>query len=244
MKTDNREQAQAVIEAVRRLAAHYGLWFAGAVERFGVDKALEMEREAGDRASAIMVDRLCAILDAEQEDGLPKALTGLAPETLSKLVEGLAVNWLAMDGVWFQAVETREGMTAAKAVNDGCWAVFSPLEGARIKATQDLPPEGGLKALAETFRHRLYGVVNEQETFFEEDGALVMRMTKCRVQAARQRKGLPDYPCKSGGMVEYTTFAAAIDKRITCECIACPPDPHPADYFCAWRFRLTEDTPK
>jgi len=67
-----------------------------------------------------------------------------------------------------------------------------------------------------------------------------MRMTKCRVQAARKRKGLEDYPCKSGGVVEYTTFANTVDKRISCECIACPPDPHPEGWFCAWRFRLEE----
>lgn len=59
-----------------------------------------------------------------------------------------------------------------------------------------------------------------------------------RVQAARKRKGLEDYPCKSGGLVEYTYFARAIDSRITTECITCPPDPHPDDYFCAWRFYM------
>ena len=241
MEQDNRKLAVAVVDAVRRMAAHYGLWFAGAIDRFGIDKALEMEREAGDRATAIIVDRLCSVLDAERADGLPKALTDLPPDRLSKLLEALAVNWLALDGVWFQAVETREGMAAAKAVNDGCWASFSPLEAARIKEMQDLPEAGGLEALAKTFLHRMYGVINEQEVFFEEDGSLVMRMTQCRVQNARKRKGLPDYPCKSGGMVEYTTFAATVDERISCECIACPPDPHPESYFCAWRFRMKED---
>ncbi len=241
MEQDNRKLAVAVVDAVRRMAAHYGLWFAGAIDRFGIDKALEMEREAGDRATAIIVDRLCSVLDAERADGLPKALTDLPPDRLSKLLEALAVNWLALDGVWFQAVETREGMAAAKTVNDGCWASFSPLEAARIKEMQDLPEAGGLEALAKTFLHRMYGVINEQEVFFEEDGSLVMRMTQCRVQNARKRKGLPDYPCKSGGMVEYTTFAATVDERISCECIACPPDPHPESYFCAWRFRMKED---
>ncbi len=242
MEDDSKQLAQAVIDAVRRMAVHYGLWFAGAADKFGVDKALEMEKDAGDRATAIMIDRLCATLGADKDaDGLPAALTGLGAEKLSKLLEAMAVNWLALDGVWFQAVETREGMDAAKAINDACWARFSPLEAARIKQLQGLPDQGGLEALAGTFLHRMYGAINEQKVFFEPDGALVMQMTKCRVQNARQRKGLPDYPCKSAGVVEYSTFAATVDKRIECECIACPPDPHPADYFCAWRFRLKED---
>jgi hypothetical protein len=63
-------------------------------------------------------------------------------------------------------------------------------------------------------------------------------MNKCRVQFARNRKGLEDYPCKSGGTIEYTTFAQTIDPRIKTECIGCPPDPHPPEWFCAWRFRV------
>lgn len=242
MDDNSTQLAKAVVDAVRRMAVHYGLWFAGAANTFGIDQALEMEKDAGDRATAIMIDRLCATLGAAKgEDGLPVALTELGADKLAKLLEALAVNWLALDGVWFQAVETREGMAAAKAVNDGCWAHFSPLEAARIKELQGLPQAGGLEALAGTFLHRMYGAINEQKVFFEEDGALVMQMTKCRVQNARQRKGLPDYPCKSAGVVEYSTFASTVDPRIECECIACPPDPHPADYFCAWRFRLKEE---
>lgn len=241
MEDNSTQLAQAVVDAVRRMAVHYGLWFANAANRFGIDQALAMEKDAGDRATAIMIDRLCATLGADKgEDGLPTALTGLGAERLGKLLEAMAVNWLALDGVWFQAVETREGMEAAKGVNDACWAHFSPLEAARIKQMQGLPDAGGLEALAGTFLHRMYGAINEQKVFFEPDGALVMQMTKCRVQNARQRKGLPDYPCKSAGVVEYSTFASTVDTRIECECIACPPDPHPADYFCAWRFRLKD----
>jgi hypothetical protein len=240
MNNGEHQTARAIVDAIRRMALHYGLWFAGAIDKFGIDKALEMEREAGDRATAITIERLSKLLGGELTEGLPRALADMPEEKLSKLQEAMAVNWLAMDGVWFQAVETRQGMEAAKAVNDGCWAHFSPLEAARIKALLQLPEQGGLDVLAKTFAARMYGAINEQEVFFDEDGSLVMRMTKCRVQNARQRKGLPDYPCKSGGVVEYSTFAATVDKRITCECIACPPDPHPADYFCAWRFRLKD----
>ena len=52
-------------------------------------------------------------------------------------------------------------------------------------------------------------------------------MNNCRVQSARKRKGLDDYPCKSGGLVEYTSFVEAIDPRIKTECIGCSPDAHP-----------------
>ena len=123
-------------------------------------------------------------------------------------------------------------------VNDACGARFSPLEAVRAKALLGLPEAGGREALACALAQRLYAAINERVVFVDRDGSLILQMMKCRVQAARQRKGLPDYPSKSGGVVEYTSFARTIDPRIGRECIACPPDPHPAEWFCAWRFRL------
>ncbi|MHA1510947.1 MAG: DUF6125 family protein, partial [Promethearchaeota archaeon] len=57
---------------------------------------------------------------------------------------------------------------------------------------------------------------------------------------ARNRKDLEDFPCKSVGIVEYTYFASTIDDRIETTCICCPPDNHPEDYYCSWKFTLKE----
>ena len=86
----------------------------------------------------------------------------------------------------------------------------------------------------------MYAFINEQSIEEQGDNCIIFYMNKCRVQAARQRKGLADYPCKSAGMVEYPFFARAIDPRITTECLGCPPDPHPQGWFCAWKFTLEE----
>jgi hypothetical protein len=85
---------------------------------------------------------------------------------------------------------------------------------------------------------RIYAQVNTQSTVAEGPGSLVFQMNECRVQSARKRKGLDDYPCKSAGLVEYTYFARSIDDRIETECIGCPPDAHPDEWYCAWRFTL------
>lgn len=82
----------------------------------------------------------------------------------------------------------------------------------------------------------MYAFINEQIIEDIDENCIIFRMQNCRVQAARKRKGLPDYPCKSAGMVEYPYFARTIDNRIQTECIGCPPDEHPEEWFCAWKF--------
>ena len=69
----------------------------------------------------------------------------------------------------------------------------------------------------------------------------MFRMNKCRVQDARKRHGLKDFPCKSVGIVEYSTFARTIDPRLKCRCVACPPDDHPDQWYCSWEFTLEDD---
>ena len=238
MDEDTRQLTSAVLDAVRRMAVHYGLWFANAVDRFGIDEALVMEREAGDRGTAIVLDRLCAALGTTMQDGVPASLAAMDSARLQALLSALAVNWLVLDGVWFQAVETREGMAAAKGRQRCLLGAFLAVGSRPHQGRAGPAGRRRSAALQAAFGHRLYAVINEQAVFFEDDGSLVLQMTKCRVQTARHRKGLPDYPCKSGGVVEYTSFARTIDPRIGCECIACPPDGHPDEWVCAWRFRL------
>ncbi|CAD7840303.1 MAG: hypothetical protein [Olavius algarvensis Delta 4 endosymbiont] len=162
-------------------------------------------------------------------------------ETAIRLVKSLAINWLANDGIWFQAIEKKRGMNDAKRCNDTCWSRYSPFEAARIKELLDLPEAGGLDALKKALALRMYAQINEQSIEQTDTHTFVFYMNNCRVQAARQRKGLRDYPCKSAGLVEYPTFATAIDARIRTECVGCPPDEHPDEWFCAWKFTLVED---
>ena len=226
-------------EALRQTAVHYGLWFSESQQRFGLETALDAEQEAGDLFLAILERKAGKALSGGSLDALVSGLNSeLDQERLASLHEALCASWLAADGVWFQAVEKRRGMAEAKAVNDACWASFAPLEARRLKAVLALPRAGGLDALKQVLSHRMYATLNVWEIVEETGNSFVFRMRECRVQAARKRKGLPDYPCKSGGAVEYQGLARETDPRIKVECLGCPPDPHPGQWFCAWRFSL------
>lgn len=165
------------------------------------------------------------------------ALEGLPPEGLVDLIEDGAKNWLAMDGLWFLAVEDRFGLATAIELDRAVWEKFSPLEARRIMRRRGIAPGGGLPALADALRFRLYARLNDQEIRWTERGTLVLEMKACRVHEARNRDRRPPFPCRSVGLVEYGAFARAVDERIAVRCRGCPPE-RPAGAWCAWEFSI------
>lgn len=166
-------------------------------------------------------------------------LDELSREDLLKLLDIYAKNWLAHDGSWFLAVEEAYGMDTAIEMDKRAWERFAVTEAKRIMKAFDIPESGGLEALEKALCYRLYAGINKQAATLVDDGVLEFHMIDCRVQSTRRRKGLPDFPCKSVGIVEYSLFARTIDPRIKTECVACPPDPV-GDAYCMWRFTLDE----
>lgn len=169
-----------------------------------------------------------------------KSFSALTEKQLVELAAIYARNWLAMDGLWFQAVERRFGMDAAMACDVEIWEAFTVIEARRIRTFLSLPDRPGLEGLARALPLRLYARINPADIRIEGD-CLWYRMTDCRVQQARKRKGLPYHPCKAVGLVEYGAFARCIDPRISCECVSCYPDVTDPGAACVWKFTLCED---
>ncbi len=238
MKEEKVDMVRMILDFWHRTMMHHAMWFGEVQHQFGREKALAILKQAHKNSYAIQMKRLGKVLDFEMQEDIPEPMLKLDMDKLDELRKSVAVNWLANDGVWFQAVEFTRGMNDAKRCNDSAWAQFSPFEAWSIKQLTDMPENPGLQGLKKALNLRLYAYINEQSFEEESESSLVFRMNDCRVQSARKRKGLDDYPCKSGGLVEYSTFAEAIDARIKTECIGCPPDPHPDEWFCAWRFTI------
>ncbi|MGD9731159.1 MAG: DUF6125 family protein [Desulfamplus sp.] len=231
-----------VVDAFRRTIVHYGQWFGEVAHQLGMEKAMQIEDGVWDASYANQMNRLGKTLGFEMENGIPSALTKLSKAELLDLIEKQGINWLANDGIWFQAVENKYNMFDAKRCNDTCWGRFSPFEAVRIKKLLGLPENGGIPALKQALAFRMYAAINKQSIEDVNENCIIFKMNECRVQSARKRRGLDDYPCKSGGLVEYPTFAATIDPRLTTECIGCPPDKHPDDWYCAWKFTLHQNS--
>ncbi len=166
-----------------------------------------------------------------------ETLGALTRAELVELVRMFGKNLVAMDGVWFQSVEQKDGMEAAMAHDRAAWDRFSRIEARRIKQFLHLPENSGLEGLRRALPLRYNAVVNTDEIRME-GGSLVYRVVDCRVQTARRRKGMALHPCKSAGLIEYAAFAAEIDSRIRCACMSCYPEICDETCCCAWRFTL------
>ncbi len=238
---DQETLVRLVIDLFHRTLVHYGLWFREVDHQMGQAAATRLEDDVFRSSFATQMQRLAKLLGFEvDEAGVPLRLKQMNREELLELARAQAVNWLASDGIWFQAVEKETNLESAKRINDTCWVRFSPYEARRIRILLGLGKDCGLEGLKTALTFRAYGLVNRQSVHDTDDGGFVFQMNDCRVQAARKRRGLPDYPCRSVGVVEYPSFARTIDPRIVTECLGCPPDSHPEEWYCAWKFRLAE----
>ncbi|MEW6032461.1 MAG: DUF6125 family protein [Bacillota bacterium] len=174
------------------------------------------------------------------DEALVAATGGLSREELVAWLGDAAKLWLAHDGLWFRAVEEAFGLDPAIKLDEEAMAAWTAIEGRRVVERLGLAPGGGLDALEAALRARLYALLNRQE-IRREDGRLIFTMTTCRVQDARNRQGLPPFPCRSVGLLEYAGFARAVDPRIQVSCRHCPPDDLPPGEWCSWEFTLGND---
>jgi len=235
----HEENGRFIVDLFQRITMHHALWFTEVRHQVGQEKALEMLSNASQKSWEIQMKHLSKLLGFSMVNGVPSPLLDMDEEKLSELKTRMAKNWLVGDGVWFQTIEKARGMNEAKRCNDSCWAHFSPFEAHSIRQLLDLPDQPGLEGLKKALGFRVYACINTQSVVEETDESFVFQMNKCRVQDARKRKGMDDYPCKSAGLVEYSYFANAIDSRIKTDCIGCPPDNHPEDWYCAWKFSMS-----
>lgn len=159
-------------------------------------------------------------------------------EQLMEYMRDLSRRWLAHDGLWFLAVEGKYGMDTAIELDRLAWEKFTVIEAQRIMKLLNMESGGGLDALQVALNFRLYANINIQSIEHPDDKTIIFTMNNCRVQEARKRKNLPDFPCKPIGIVEYENFAKIIDERIKTECVFCPPDSHPEKAYCQWRFTI------
>lgn len=231
---DTADLVRFLATVIKRATLHSSIWFDEVQHQLGLEEALIIERNVADLLFPIVTRRITGVMGVHTTER-PISFGDMPREKLITLIDALCLNWLAADGIWFQAIENRHDIWTSKSCNDEGWMKFSPLEAQIIQSFLGLPYHSGLDGLRRALGFRLCSRINHQTTEISNN-SLTLRTTKCRVQDARKRKGLQDYPCKSAGLAEYTTFARSIDPRISTECLGCPPEKEASPWACAWQF--------
>lgn len=151
-------------------------------------------------------------------------------------IEFLLWHYRVADAFWFLYTSERFGQTAAEELNQQVWQKAGELAAREIVKRFNIQ-EKGLKGFLMAQSLYPWALIIGYE--FEQAGdELLLTVENCPSQTARIKRGLGEYNCKEMHKCEFESFAKVIDERICVECLFAPPDKHPDDAFCRWRFYM------
>ena len=162
-------------------------------------------------------------------------LNKLSKEKFFELFFQQIRNVWRVDGLYFLGIEERFGTDAATSVDASCWRAMGKIEARELKSLLGVN-EPTIPALIEALRHTswaLYQTGKEAEVWQER---AVFRVTECRTQKTRIKKGLAEFPCKLVRFDYLKSFAETFSPGVKVTCKVCPPDKHTEKCWCEWEF--------
>ncbi len=168
---------------------------------------------------------------------IDKIIKRLDKESLEELVKVLYQTINTVDGLWFLFVEDAHGLEESTRIDGEVWKIMGKVEARRIKQAIDLEGVEPIKALEKMIPFISWLTPDEYEIKSEED-VLNLKVLRCKPQEERLKGEKKVFQCKEVAEDYFYAFIKEIDSNLKFECLACPPDSKPKDYWCEWVFKI------